>query len=217
MLWPTNGQTGDWYVERPLASPFTAPLAGVVWDSLPPATAVAVPARDSSRAATVALTARLARRGVARPILTLEQRGGQRVATVAAAGLWRWAFRGGAAEEAYRSVVAAMVDWLLGERGAGTRERVVPEALEVPNGLPVVWRWISSDTARAVRVTLRGNDTTRIETLRFAGRLPVRVEWRSGARRRRRRDVLRRVAASDAGTHRTNWRVHGPRGRSGLA
>ena len=71
MLWPTNGQTGDWYVERPLASPFTAPLAGVVWDSLPPATAVAVPARDSSRAATVALTARLARRGVARPILTL--------------------------------------------------------------------------------------------------------------------------------------------------
>ena len=172
MLWPTNGQTGDWYVERPLASPFTAPLAGVVWDSLPPATAVAVPARDSSRAATVALTARLARRGVARPILTLEQRGGQRVATVAAAGLWRWAFRGGAAEEAYRSVVAAMVDWLLGERGAGTRERVVPEALEVPNGLPVVWRWISSDTARAVLVTLRGNDTTRIDTLRFdpAGR-----------------------------------------------
>jgi len=172
LLWPTNGQTGDWYVERPLASPFTAPLAGVVWDSLPPATAVAVPARDSSRAATVALTARLARRGLARPILTLEQRGGQRVATVTAAGLWRWAFRGGAAEEAYRSVVAAMVDWLLGEGGRGTRERVVPEALEVPNGLPVVWRWISSDTARAVLVTLRGDRTTRTDTLRFdpAGR-----------------------------------------------
>ncbi len=171
LLWPTNGQTGDWYVERPLASPFTAALAGVVWDSLPPATAVVVQARDSSQAASVALTARLARRGVARPILTLEQRGSQRVATVTAAGLWRWAFRGGAAEEAYRSVVAAMVDWLIGERGAGSKERATLESFEVPNGLPTVWR-ATSDSTRALGVTLRSKDTTRTDTLRFdpAGR-----------------------------------------------
>jgi len=60
LLWPTNGQAGDWYVERPLSSPFTAALAGVLWDSLPPATAVALQARDSNPTATVALTARLA-------------------------------------------------------------------------------------------------------------------------------------------------------------
>jgi hypothetical protein len=170
LVWPTNGRTGDWYVERPLASPFTAPLAGVLWDSLPPATAVAVEGRDSTQA-TVALTARLARRGPARPILTLEQRGGQRIATVTAAGLWRWAFRGGAAGEAYRSVVAAMADWLLGERGGGTRDRVVPEFFEVPNGLPTVWR-ATSDSTRALGVTLRSKDTTRTDTLRFdpAGR-----------------------------------------------
>ena len=176
LLWPTNGQAGDWYVERPLSTPFTAALAGVLWDSLPPATAVTV-SRDSNRTATVALTARLARRGPARPILTLEQRNSRRVATVAAAGLWRWAFRAGAAEQAYRSVVAALVDWLLGEQGAGTRERAVPEALEVPNGLPLIWRWTSSDSSHAVAITLRSGETTRTDTLRFdaAGRAQLLV------------------------------------------
>ncbi len=167
LLWPTAGQTGDWYVERPVSSPFTGALAGVAWDSLPPATAVAMQVRDSGSAATVALAARLARRGAARPIVMLEQHGSQRVATVTAAGLWRWAFRGGAAEEAYRSVVAAMVDWLLGDEGRGTRERVVPETYEVPNGLPTVWRWTAPDSAHALAVTLRSKDTTRTDTLRF--------------------------------------------------
>jgi len=167
LLWSTDGQAGDWYVERPLSSPFTAALAGVLWDSLPPATAATTPARDSGDA-TVALTARLGRRGAARPILRLEQRtGGGRQATLTAAGLWRWAFRGGAAEEAYRSLVAALVDWLLGERGAGSRERAVPESLEVPNGLPVVWRWSAPDDLRPLAITLRANDATRVDTLRF--------------------------------------------------
>ena len=176
LLWPTNGLAGDWYVERPLSSPFTAALAGVLWDSLPPATAVTV-SRDSSRTATVALTARLARRGPARPILTLEQRNSRRVATVAAAGLWRWAFRAGAAEQAYRSVVAALVDWLLGDEGRGTRERVVPETYEVPNGMPTVWRWTAADTARPIEITLRSGETTHTDTLRFdaAGRAQLLV------------------------------------------
>ncbi|HYU29656.1 MAG TPA: hypothetical protein VEK83_11540 [Gemmatimonadales bacterium] len=176
VIWATNGQPGDWYVERPVSSPFTAALAGVLWDSLPPATAVAVAPRDSAQA-TVALTARLVRRGPPRPVLTLERRNGERVATVSAAGLWRWAFRGGAADEAYRSFVAALVDWLLGDGGRGTRERVVPESFEAPNGLPTVWRWVSADTARPVAVTLRSDDTTRLDTLRFdaAGRAQLRL------------------------------------------
>jgi hypothetical protein len=172
LLWPTNGQTGDWYVERALSSPFTAALAGVAWDSLPPATAAVVSPRDSSPGTTVALTARLARRGPPRPIVTLEQRDGRRVANVTAAGLWRWAFRGGAAEQGYRAVVAALVDWLLGERGAASRERAVPATFEVPNGLPLIWRWTSADPARSLALTLRDGDITRTDTLRFdaAGR-----------------------------------------------
>jgi len=176
VIWATNGQPGDWYLERPVSSPFTAALAGVLWDSLPPATAVAVAPRDSAQA-TVALTARLVRRGPPRPVLTLERRNGERVATVSAAGLWRWAFRGGAADEAYRSFVSALVDWLLGDGGRGTRERVVPESFEAPNGLPTVWRWVSADTAWPVAVTLRSDDTTRVDTLRFdaAGRAQLRL------------------------------------------
>ncbi len=172
LLWPTNGQPGDWYVERPLSSPFTAALAGVNWDSLPPATAVVAQTHDSSPPTTVALVARLARRGQPRPIVTLEERNGERIATVRAAGLWRWAFRGGAAQEGYRSVVAALVDWLLRERGAGNRQRAAPVALEAPNGLPIVWRWTSPDTSRPLAITLRSDDTTRTDTLRFdaAGR-----------------------------------------------
>src|SRR2546426_9560222 len=108
LLWPTNGQAGDWYVERPPSSPFTAALAGVPWDSLPPATAVTVPARDSNRTASVALAARLARRGLARPIVTLEQRDGRRVASITAAGLWRGGFRSGAPEPGYPSGLAAV-------------------------------------------------------------------------------------------------------------
>jgi len=167
LLWPTNGQSGDWYVERPASSPLTAALSGVQWDSLPPATAVAISPRDSGSAGTIALTARLARRGAPRPIVTLEQRNGRRIALVTAGGLWRWAFRGGASEEAYRSVVAALADWLLGDRSAGIRERALPIALETPNGLPVVWRWTATDSARKVAVTLRSKDTTRVDTLRF--------------------------------------------------
>jgi len=172
LLWPTNGQPGDWYVEPPLSSPFTAALAGVNWDSLPPATAVVAQTHDSSPATTVALVARLARRGQPRAIVTLEERNGERIATVRAAGLWRWAFRGGAAQEGYRSVVAALVDWLLRERGAGNRQRAAPVALEAPNGLPIVWRWTSPDTSRPLAITLRSDDTTRTDTLRFdaAGR-----------------------------------------------
>jgi len=172
LLWPTNGQPGDWYVEPPLSSPFTAALAGVNWDSLPPATAVVAQTHDSSPATTVALVARLARRGQPRAIVTLEERNGERIATVRAAGLWRWAFRGGAAQEGYRSVVAALVDWLLRERGAGNRQRAAPVALEAPNGLPIVWRWTSPDTSRPLAITSRSDDTTRTDTLRFdaAGR-----------------------------------------------
>jgi len=168
LVWQTNGQSGDWYVEPPLSSPLTAALSGVLWDSLPPATAVAVPTRDTTNAM-VALTARLVRRGPARPIVMLAHRngGGAREATVTAAGLWRWAFRGGAAEQTYRTLVAGLVDWLLGEQGAGSRERAVPETFEVPNGLPVVWQWLSSDEPRPLVVTLKTASAIRVDTLRF--------------------------------------------------
>jgi hypothetical protein len=49
---------------------------------------------------------------------------------------------------------------------------VVLESPEVPNGLPVRWRWNGSDDPRSIAVTLRSADSTRTDTLRFddAGR-----------------------------------------------
>ena len=169
LTWSTQrGQDGDWYVQPPEPSPLAGTLAGVAWDSLPPAAAVSdvarPPAGDSS--AVVALTARLARRGAARPVIVLSQGGGARRATVAASGLFRWAFRGGASAEAYRAVVAALADWLL-EGGAGKGERFAPVANAVPNGTPVAWRWSGSGLPRDGVVTLTAGGTIRTDTLRF--------------------------------------------------
>lgn len=173
LVWLTSGQPGDWYVERPASSPLSAALSGISWDSLPPATAVALasPApRDTG--AVVALTARLARRGSSRAIVTLDARGPTRRATVTGSGLWRWTFRGGAAEEAYRSLVAGLVDWLLGEQRAGSRERAVPVTLETSNGLPLAWRWTGAGDPRPLAITLDRESAARTDTLRFdaAGR-----------------------------------------------
>ena len=168
--WPTaRGQTGDWYVEPPPPSPLTAALVGIAWDSLPPALAAGEPPRDS--AAVTVLTARLARRGAARPVVTVEERDGRRRATVAAAGLWRWAFRGGAGEEAYRALVAALTDWLLGG-GDGRKERAVPLTLETANGLPLAWRWTGGGAGepRSLPVDLQEDGGgARRDTLRFDG------------------------------------------------
>jgi hypothetical protein len=167
LLWPsTQRLDGDWYVQPPSSgpSPISNALAGVAWDSLPPATSLADLAPDS--AATVALTARLARRGPSRAVVTLFERAGARRAVIAGGGLYRWAFRGGASGEAYRALVAGLVDWLLAE-GAGSGERFHPVAYEVPNGLPSLWKWTGSGEPRNVVVSLTADGRQRVDTLRF--------------------------------------------------
>src|SRR6266849_2857934 len=152
LVWPLGRrQDGDWYVQPPGPSPVAATLAGVVWDSLPPATSLTELASDS--AITVALGARLARRGPPRPVVVLSERGGHRRALIAAAGLYRWAFRGGASAEAYRALVAALTDWLLGSSSAGG-ERFAAVTNEVPNGMPLAWRWTGSAEPRPIILAL---------------------------------------------------------------
>src|SRR5206468_2805829 len=107
LTWRTaRGQEGDWYVQLPGPSALAGALGGIAWDSLAPAAAVSDLALPSDSTAVVVLTARLARRGAPRPVLVLSERAGKggvgsaREATVAAAGLFRWAFRGGASDGA---------------------------------------------------------------------------------------------------------------------
>ena len=177
LLWPgTRRLDGDWYVQPPPSgpSPLTGALAGVAWDSLPPATSLVELAPDSST--TVALAARLARRGLARPMVALSERAGARRAVIAAGGLYRWAFRGGASAEAYRALVAGLVDWLL-EQGTGHRERFAPVTYETPNGIPLQWRWTGKGEPSDVVVSLAADPGHRIDTLRFdaGGRAELRL------------------------------------------
>jgi len=175
LVWPTTGgRDGDWYVEPPSASPLAGYLAGIPWDSLPPASAVSDLPPDTG--ALPVLQARLARRGASRPIAVLSEQRGSRRATVAATGLWRWGFRGGASDVAYRTLIGAITDWLLGG-GEGRGERFVPVTYEAPHGLPLVWRWVGKSDPQDVVVTLTSPAGARADTLRFdaAGRAELRL------------------------------------------
>ena len=169
LVWPLGRrQEGDWYVQPPAASPIAGALAGVAWDSLPPVTALAELAAisPSDSSAATALTARLARRGPPRVVIALSQRDGKRRATIAAGGLYRWAFRGGASGEAYRAVVAGLTDWLLAWGAAGG-ERFLPVTTVTPNGLPLQWRWTAAGEPRDVVVALTTTRGQQQDTLRF--------------------------------------------------
>ncbi len=156
---------GDWYLTEELpASPLLGSLVGVAWDSLPPLTGLLplVPAE----AEWVALSVRRSRRGAARAAVIGVDTGGTRHLTTAATGLWRWGFRGGAAREAYRTMLAAGVDWLLGSRD---RRSAVPLVAEVTTtrGVPIRFTWVGDSIPNAVAVLFRG-DTTQFErVLRF--------------------------------------------------
>ena len=166
---------GDWYVRPPPPSPIAGQLAGIDWDALAPATALDDLALDPTDV--VALSVTLARRGPARAAVVLAEGGGRRRATIAAAGLWRWQFRGGASAVAYRALVAALVDWLLGAAGSGERDRAVPERRVVANGVPLEWRWRGRGDPRDVAVRLDRGDGERTDTLRFdaTGRAELRL------------------------------------------
>ena len=88
-----DGAAGDWYVDPPPASPLAGSLAGVAWDSLPPAAGLTELPADS--AATVLLTARLGRRGLATaarpgPGFRREPERRRRRDGIVALGLSRW-------------------------------------------------------------------------------------------------------------------------------
>ena len=176
LRWPdTRRFDGDWYVAATGSSPLAGALAGVAWDSLPPLTSVADLPSAPDSASSVALEARLARRGASRPVVVLAERDGRRRAVIAGSGLYRWAFRGGASGEAYRALVAGLVDWLL-EKGAGSGERFLPLTYETPNGTPLVWRWVGSEGPRDVTLTLSTERGQLVDTLRFdeTGRAELR-------------------------------------------
>jgi hypothetical protein len=170
-VWPSGegGEpvaAGDWYLSPGGASPLAGVFLGLPIDSFPPATQLmgVQPAPGDW----VALTAQLGRRGAERPAVVGRDEGRTRRVTVAADGLWRWAFRGGSSEQAYRAWVASTVSWLLGgadsARGAARPVRPV-----VANGRPIAFEWAAPGAPRPLAVTLAQGNATRSDTLRFDG------------------------------------------------
>ena len=209
LRWPTRGgQDGDWYFGPPPVSPAAADLGGISWDSLPPAVSLVPLSADST--STPVLTVRLARRGSLRAAVIISEVGGARRAEIGAAGLYRWVFRGGRSAEAYRSLIAALADWLLAEHRKGSEIRAVPEALVVTNGVSVSWRWIGAGPAQDIIATFAGGKTVRTDTLRWnaAGRSTLRLP--PGAYR------YRLAGGPEQGmiavdTNSDEWRPAGPR------
>ncbi|HEU4828597.1 MAG TPA: hypothetical protein VFT04_05330 [Gemmatimonadales bacterium] len=169
--WPSgeNGESllpGDWYVSAVESSPIAGAFLGLPVDSFPPATRITP--IEPPPGAWVAMEAQERRRGANRPIVVGRDEGRVRRVTVAADGLWRWAFRGGSSEQGYRAWVAATASWLLGgadsARGAARPVRPV-----VQNGRPVVFEWAQPGAPRELGIGLTADAGPRSDTLRFDG------------------------------------------------
>jgi hypothetical protein len=80
-------------------------------------------------------------------------------------GLWRWAFRGGSSEQAYRSLVASAVSWLLGGVDSLTgRARLQRDVVQ--RGRPAVFEW-NGGPLEPLPVEWNGPGGARRDTLRF--------------------------------------------------
>jgi hypothetical protein len=169
--WPSGetGETqipGDWYLAPGDAAPVASAFLGQPVDSFPPAIQLAPTSLPAG--SWVALSAQLGRRGPLRPAVFGRQEGSTRLVTVAADGLWRWAFRGGSSEQTYRSWVAATASWLLG--GADPAQgRARPVQPVVASGRPVIFEWIGGSPPEPVGVTWTGSAGAQSDTLHFDG------------------------------------------------
>jgi hypothetical protein len=170
-MWP-SGETGgtqvqgDWYLRAGGESPLAGAFLGEPVDSFPPATQLT--ALETRPESWVALFGQLDRRGPLRPAIVGEASGGVRRVTVAVDGLWRWAFRGGASEQSYRSWVAATASWLLGGVDSA-RGLARPVQAVVPNGRPVIFEWVGEAPPTPESVSWSADVGRQSDTLHFDG------------------------------------------------
>ena len=165
LIVPEDGD-GEWYAVDAPPSPLSPALSGLPWDSLPPITVGGTPPSGQWRALEV-------RRGREedRRVVIAGTDAPRRVAIVAASGLWRWRFRGGAPADAFTAVWGSLFDWLAAERA--DRRAAVPTGTLVRAGEPVRWhRGSATDTSVLVVLRRLGRSdsaSTDSMTLHFRG------------------------------------------------
>jgi hypothetical protein len=129
---------GDWYATSEVpASPVASLLAGIDMLDAPPLTALHY--GQIPEGAWVPLNASRGRRGAPTPLAVAGEGAGRRWAVALGTGYWRWAFRGGAAREAYARLWGALSGWILQEHGALASAAVRPASRVVPRGGPLRW------------------------------------------------------------------------------
>ena len=170
-LWPSgeNGEAllpGDWYLGATEASPVASAFLGLPLDSFPPA--IRITPIQPAEGDVVVLQGQERRRGAERPVVTVRDDGRRRRALVAADGLWRWAFRGGASQDAYRAWVAATTTWLLAGTDSVRGIARVPRPV-VERGRPLVFEWAGQGRPRDAALVWSSGDSSRADTLRFDG------------------------------------------------
>ncbi len=166
--WPTvpsassaEGE-GEWYLSRRVpASPLGGRLTSVQWDSVPPVVGLGTQGVESR--GWIGLTAQRGRRGAQRPVLLGNDSAGARSLMTLGTGWWRWRLKGGAAREAYRSVLAAGVDWLLSAVPRGDAATLVSSDV-VERGEPLLFRWVGSSVPDSMTVSLARDGTDSVET-----------------------------------------------------
>jgi hypothetical protein len=182
-----GGVQGDWYVSTAVPpSPMTEGLIRVAWDSLPPLTTLVTSAEGSGDAV---LAARLGRRGAERAVLVATERDGIRSLETRAAGVHRWGLRGGAGDEALRTLLAAGIDWLLRSNRADAISPVTATP-SVPRGTPVSFRWHGGEIRDSLSISVSTDSTTVDALLRFGP---------DGIARLRLPEGVHRWAAADIG------------------
>jgi hypothetical protein len=184
LLWPSNANAlaGDWYVSAATGTPVSGAFLGLPVDSFAPLTRLT--AIEPGPQDWVALEAQDRRRGPKRPAVSGHVEGRRRIVTVAADGLWRWAFRGGSSEQAYRNWVAAAASWLLAAPDTATGLMRLTRSV-VQQGRPLVFEWAGSGVPSDVALGWQGDSTKGTDTLHFdaAGRAllwlpPGSYAWR---------------------------------------
>ena len=153
----TTPTDGEWYASSAPASPLAQALTGIAWDSLPPVGLVAVaPSGDWE-----GMEARRGRGDERRPIVVGSDKP-RRVVILAAAGLWRWRFRGGVASDAFTALWGSIFDWLAAAHA--DRRAAVPDERLLRAGDPIRWRRGSAADS-VVIVTLHQRGSSRVDTL----------------------------------------------------
>lgn len=170
-LWPSGegGETvipGEWYASSTTVSPVAGAFVGLPIDSFPPLSSITP--IEAAPGDWVGITAQASRRGADRPIMIGQASASGRRITTAADGLWRWAFRGGSSEQAYRGLVAGSLSWLLGGADSASGKARVLRSV-VANGRPVLFEWSGAGASAPLGITLVSNGFTRRDTLRFDG------------------------------------------------